>query len=199
MIPIQAKIAMAAGAVLLLIAALMGIHAHGDRQGTNAERVKWQKIELARAAAEAMLVAQHGLAMAKKQRDFDAINLKVSEDHETELYELRLARDADRAAADRAGGLRIPGAVCNKPAAPALAASERGRDEDTAASIRLPRQVENDLWAIVNDADEIVEQARSCQVWIRKHGFYGSNTTVEAAMHGKIVAVATQHPRGTDD
>jgi hypothetical protein len=112
---------------------------------------------------------------AADQLHYQQIERTTSEHHEQELAQLRLERDADRAAVDNAGGLRISASACPaaRPAAAPEAAGASGRNEASPATVRLPQSVEDGLWRLADDADEVSAQLRACQGWIRSNNFYG--------------------------
>lgn len=166
---IQAKLI----GLLLLIGLAFGIHWHGVNQGKKLERADWQQKEIARQQSQNKLLLRHAEEVAQIQNDNNTKNRKVSQDHANQLNALRTAAVAERAAANAAGGLRVPKSICDGIAATAEAASNGGRDAALAGAVRLPREIEENLWAIAIDADEVTEQARACQSWIRTHGFYG--------------------------
>jgi hypothetical protein len=172
----------------------------GHTAGQLEERATWQGLEDERAAAAQLVLEQHEADLeAERKRNIET-NLKVSHDHENEIDALRAARAADRAAFDRAGGLRIPapataacaGAPGDRPGAGAEAPGTSGRDDPGAATIRLPQQVENDLWSIVDDADEVSSQLRACQGWIRTNGFYGPKPTDSRQLLDRMIAAPNQ-------
>lgn len=196
MLSIQEKLIVALGAVIVLLMAGFGIHRHGVTQGKTLERAVWLNVDALRKDAQLKLVLAHDADMAAERAKNFSNNLKVSEDHEASLTKLRADRAADRSDADRRGGLRIPApsARCDRPVAGPEATGDSRRDEAPPATVRLPPAIENDLWAITDDADEVVEQARACQAWIRKHGFYGPATVDEPVLPGRIVSAPTQMP-----
>jgi hypothetical protein len=69
--------------------------------------------------------------------------------------------------------LHLSRAVCNPTAGQADTAGDERNHEAAAGTVRLPITLENNLFDLADDADEIVEQARACQQWIKQHGFYG--------------------------
>lgn len=190
-------------AILAIGAALWIVYDAGHDAGELGERSAWQKKEGERLKLEAererlageahtKLLLEHADAMAALSRKHHETNLKVSNDYEEELAQLRRERDADRALVDLAGGLRIPAPAANCPGgavAGTEAASIAGRDEASPGTIRLPLALENSLWALVDDADQVSAQLRSCQSWIRENGFYGPPSTPEIISAGNVPAV----------
>lgn len=179
-------------ALVAVIVAGIVLVAWAEHRGAMLERAGWEKKETQRQKDTADLLRKHAADVAALTLQYNLNNLKVSDDHEKELEALRIARAADRAAFDRAGGLRIARAVCNPPAAGPEAPSAGGRDEASASTVRLPEQVENDLWAIVNDADEVSAQLRSCQAWIVTNGFYGPKPAESKPLLDRMVSSQNQ-------
>jgi len=174
MLSIREQLIVGLGALLLIVLVGFGIHAHGFHRGETVERAGWLKKEVDRKDAIAELVRKHAEHDAALILEFNLKNVKVSDDHEKELAQVRADAAADRAAADRAGGLRIPRAICDRSAAATETAGTGGRDETAAATVQLPREVEDGLWNLASAADEVTSQARACQSWIRANGFYGA-------------------------
>lgn len=173
---IRTKMILALGGFILLLLGAWYIYDLGVNDGTMKERGVWNGKEVQRKQAELALTLKHNAEMDALALKHQRIERETSEEHEKQLAVLRVERNAARADADRRGGLRIPAPNCagaSRTETSSQAASPSGRDEAFAGTIRLPKAIENDLWSIVDDADEIVEQARACQAWIRKSGFYG--------------------------
>jgi hypothetical protein len=186
---VRTKLILVLGAVVLASgAAAYGAH-YFEQRGAMIERAGWLAKQVKEQAADAALVRKHEADMQALRDHQQTIERQTSEKHETELAQLRRERDADRLAADRAGGLRIPAAACaaDRAVAGTEAASAGGRDEAGAGTIRLPVQIENDLWAIANDADEVSAQLRACQGWIRSNGFYGAADGESGALLDRII------------
>jgi hypothetical protein len=183
----------AAGATLAGIAAL-ALANHYEVKGRELERADWLAKELQRDQANAALERKHQAEMAVLTLTHQQIERKTTHDHQTELAALRRDRAADRAAADRNGGLRIPAPAC--PAGGAVARTETpgagGRDETGARTVALPEQTQDDLWAIVNDADEVSAQLRACQSWVRANGFYGPPPAESGALLDRMIASPNQ-------
>ena len=149
---------------------LLLVFGSGYRNGEKAVQGRWDASTLKIAQDQTKLLQEHAQKVAdlvEKQRE---TNLTVSQDHEKALNEIRQKYDADLAAA-RAGGLRLPRSIC--PAATgSQTASAGGNHEDAAGTIPLSATITDDLFDFARQADEITEQARECQSWIRKNNFY---------------------------
>jgi hypothetical protein len=105
------------------------------------------------------------------QRAAATINVKVIRDHEKQIATLSDALRTMRSSSDAAGGLRVPRSICDGFAG---TASASGRDGGIAGTVKLPDQVENDLWQLVDDAAKVTAQAQACQQWIAGNGFYSA-------------------------
>lgn len=150
-------------------------HHAGSESGRDAERALWLKQEGARKDAMIAAVAADTASRAAIQAKQNQTNVKVSTAHENEIEQGRTGAIADRAAADRAGGLRIPAPArrdCHAPTTQAANAVEL--DEEAAPTVRLPREVEDDLWAAYEEADALSAQIRAMQDWALANGFYGT-------------------------
>lgn len=159
------------GGVLLLIAVAFG----GASVGRKLERQKWQEKELATAAAtQDLLVAEHKKYI--RLQDFNEMTArKASENHAKALSELKTKYDVSIAAVRAAGGLRISRTIClDNNAATAEAASPGRPDEASAETVKLPDRVEDDLYKLTLRADELAEQLRGLQEWVKANGLYGT-------------------------
>lgn len=156
-------------AVFVVFAVFTAGFATGERK----ESKKWQAAEIVRLqveqAARMARITENELEREKQEEK----TRRIADAYEKEIKKLRTAVEQDRAAVDRAGGLRIPRAICDSATGQTQAASAELSDEATSATVRLSPEIENDLWRLAADADEITEQARACQAWIAEHGFYG--------------------------
>lgn len=189
---IQAKLlAVLAGVVLVLGAAAL-IFLKGHAAGADHVQMKWDADKLLAANVERAMLRQHAEKVAALIEKHNSTNLKVSQHHEQELDALRRGHDADRAAVDRAGGLRISAAACRDPAARPEAASAVVADEGAAATIRLPREIENDLWNQAAACDALSAQVRALHEWVRLNGFYGSESGANPALLDRMIAAPNQ-------
>lgn len=187
---IQTKLVLVLGAATVISLAGFGLANHFEARGRALERAGWVEKEAKERAADVQLLRDHAADIQQLQDHFADIARKTSEDYETELAQLRLERDADRRRVDAAGGLRIPAPACAAGGAVAgpEAAGAGGRDEASASTVRLPEQVENDLWDIADTADQVSAQLRACQSWIRANGFYGPAPAVSTPLLDRMVS-----------
>lgn len=198
---IQSRLILIVGGITVAGLLALALANYYEGKGRALERGEWLAKELQRDQADRALERKHQADMDVLKQAQQAIERKTSEDHQTELAALRHDRAADRAAADRNGGLRIPAPSC--PAGVAVAGTEAagagGRDEASAGTIRLPHQVENNLWDIADAADEVSAQLRACQSWIRANGFYGPTPAETRALLDRMIAAPnqpTEEPHG---
>ncbi|MFZ3286527.1 MAG: lysis system i-spanin subunit Rz [Telluria sp.] len=156
------------GALVLLIAVALG----GAQTGRKLERSTWQAKELA-TAASANLALSDAIEKARRIQTFnEAKARKASAQHEQALS--TLAGDYERriAAIRRAGGLRIPAPACAATAGDKGAGAGRS-DAASAGTVALPAITQQRLFDLAKSADELAEQLRGLQGWIRDAGFYG--------------------------
>ena len=160
---------------IAIITAVIGAYlmdsSSGRVDGQAAAHKDWRKADAARVKVEQAAIAERNRKNDIERAEQQATNQKVIVSYEKRIQTLQDQYADARAAADRAGGLRISRAVCSSTAGPAEAASAGGADEATAGTLRLPRQIEDDLWRAALHSDEIVEQARALMAWIVEQGF----------------------------
>ncbi|WP_227461696.1 hypothetical protein [Cupriavidus pauculus] len=146
------------------------IEAAEDR-GRMAERLAWEKKEAKRVEAERLALRQRAADNAAEKARQDALNVKVTKDHENALAELRKNIARQDIALASAGGLRVA-ADCDGPTGPAQTAGDGNDDAWIAATRALPPEVDRDIRATVDEAERVLAQAREAQAWICAHGFY---------------------------
>ena len=101
---------------------------------------------------------------------------RIKKDHEhsnkiiIDNYESRLSILNDKYLAARAIGLRMPKNSCSGLTTPAETTSSSRSDDGE--SVRLPRPIEEGLFNLARQADEVNIQLRACQSWIKTNGFY---------------------------
>lgn len=174
------------GGLLLLIATALG----GAHFGAKLEREEWQRKEIVTLAKAADDLQKEFVRYERMVKFNEAKSVKAANDHEKIIQDLKGQHAAAVADSRRTGGLRIPRSTCTRQdsgtaAAPsavepdgsaasaglAHAGADGSVQEDT--SVRLPPQLENDLFDIAEDADKLAEQLRSLQKWVRDNGLYG--------------------------
>lgn len=158
----------AAGAAALLVLAFLAGLALGERlvQG------RWDADQLVHARADTAIAAAHERRVTTIITTNQRNNLEVSNDHAHIVQQLTDQLVKARAAIRAAGGLRVPASICSLPPGPEAPGDGR-RDDDAAGTVALPDDTTERLLALVDEADKVTEVARSCQAWIKKHGFYG--------------------------
>lgn len=158
------------GAIVLLITVALG----GAHVGRKMERSSWQAKEIAAKERAALDLEIAHARIRRIQLSNEANARKASAQHEQAISDLTKQYDAARAAVRAAGGLRIPATVC--PGSGADQGAGAGRSDDApAATVALPERVTEDLFLLTKRADELSEQLRSLQFWVKTNGFYGEN------------------------
>ncbi len=158
------------GGVLLLIAVAFG----GAHVGRKLERSAWQEKEIATAAeTQKQLVDEHKKYV--RLQDFNEMTArKATANHEKALSDLQSKYDAGIAAVRASGGLRVARTICLDQDATTAKSTGAGRpDEASAGTIQLPERVEGDLFALTKRADDLAEQLRALQLWVKENGHYG--------------------------
>lgn len=157
----------------LIVIVLFGTYQWGYANGEDALRSEWNKERLAVKAAQLQVATQHAQAMADLVTMHNQTNLKNAKQHETALSKVHTDLAAARAESKRLGGLRIPVKACPTIATNAETTGTSEHHEGSTTTIALPEPIEDGLWSIVGQADEVTEQLRACQGWIIDNGFYG--------------------------
>lgn len=159
---------------------LILVFAAGHRSGAKAVQRDWDASTLKFTQEQNRLLQENAQKVADLVEKQKETNLAVTQDHERALLEIRTKYDADIAAVRATGGLRLPRSICTGSVATgAQAASPGERDAADSGTVKLPDQVETNLFSEARRADEIVEQLRSCQNWIRSNQFYGGPIPTE--------------------
>lgn len=169
---IQAKLISA----LILLLALIGSHWYaynaGNRNGTNAEKVKTQAADISRQNTTIQALQDAAKANADKAKA-DALAAKQeAQNHEKELAAIRA-----RAAADAARRVRIdPDKFCPGRAAATIKAATAGGDgqADTGAAF-LPEPFAGDLRQLAARADEVTADLRTLKARVEQAGCFSGN------------------------
>jgi hypothetical protein len=158
------------GAILLLVATAFG----GISAGKKLERAEWQKEKIVLQAQQQAQVEAQFRQFDQQVKINDAKARKAADTYEDAITQLTHDAAADVAAVKRAGGLRItaPARACKSTAA-AESAGPSQPDETGTETLRLPVTIEDGLFDLANDADEVSEQLRALQAWVRDNGHYG--------------------------
>jgi hypothetical protein len=122
------------------------------------------------------LIAERAAENSKALADQQDLSKRKSDDYEIKIE----APDSKYRAARVAGGLRIPATACRSstageaitsgPFKPNEAASKA--EIPGAATERIPEITEGRLYALAKRADELAEQLKALQAWIRESGIY---------------------------
>lgn len=173
---IQAKLIATLGGIIVFTLVCLGCYAYGEQVGTDLEKGRWQARENQRVSNVARTaIAQTGEVVAGVKQD-NEIERKANEALVTAKAELATARADNRRLITANGGLRIDAAACaGRGGSTAEAdATGTGRSGDTlAATIALPRQVDEDLQDSADEADNYLEILRAVQQWAVEHGYIG--------------------------
>ena len=152
-------------AILALIASTafaFAVHERNFQQEKDDAKYAEERKEQARVNAEAIakLDAKYRALEAKSKADLQAIGEK----HEQDLKDAKARRDRDVAAA-RAGALRlsIPSNCPNPDRSSMPNAGPSASLGDAEARTDLPPEITASLFAIADDADELVGQLTACQ------------------------------------
>jgi hypothetical protein len=150
--------------VLLGVAVILGAEFHGR----HTVQAKWDKAKIEQAAADKAAIdirTESNRILAKAQA---ATNERIQSENNAAIVTIETKYASVKHDIARVG-LRYTVASNATGAAQANSAS---RDNATATStIELPNAITSDLLALAHDADKVVEQARSCQDWVRSNGF----------------------------
>lgn len=161
--------------VFVTVIALSGSYLFGAGVGKADERVVWELREAKLMKEQLDLREDHAKEKDRLILSHQRINKENSDDHEVAIEKLHSDLSAARTESRRLGGLRIPAPVCpvRETGTDAQTTGTGQRDEEATATIALPEAIEDGLWSIVGQADEVTEQLRACQGWIIDNGFYG--------------------------
>lgn len=155
------------GLLIAWVASLGAVGWWQNDAGHTAERVVWQKRDNeALTKANAAIKRLEEEARASELRHAEDLNV-ISTGYQKELVNAKAQKDRDVAAA-RAGTLglrfRAEGGTCPGGTGQATASSG-GRDGP--ATAELPSEIAAGLFALADDADEVVLQLTACQAVIR--------------------------------
>ena len=156
------------GGLVLLIAVVLG----SVQTGRKLERSTWQAKEVVTLEAARVELAAAHAKNARIQSFNEANARKASAQHEQAISDLTKNYAKARADVRAAGGLRIPASICTATAPPE-GASTSGLNEGSPGTVALPRETESRLFDIAQQADQLSEQLRSLQGWVKASGFYG--------------------------
>lgn len=176
LVDLKAKLITLLVSTLVFILACLAAYVYGNHQGVQQERGVWEGRERQRANNVANTAVTHVGKVVEEVKQDQEIERKANERHEAALEELRKSRNAYRVLVAEHGGLRIAANACagRDPVTTGPITSSPGSSDGTVTgTIALPKEVDEDLQDSADEADRILEQARTCQGWIRDQGFYG--------------------------
>lgn len=160
----------ALGCVILWLGSLVAIGAWQNDAGRQSERLVWQQRDNQELVA-ANAAIQKGNAEARATEHRHAAELAdIAGKYEEIRQNAKAQKDQDLAAA-RAGALRLryatsPAQTADLGAASSVASTPGGGNG--AASGDLPPEITANLFALADDADEIVHQLSACQDVVRQ-------------------------------
>lgn len=155
------------GALALLLSVAFG----GAVAGRKIERSTWQEKEIKTAAAANKTLADAIANAQRIQQTQDATARKVISTYENELISV----NKKYSVAVKRGGLRVPATICPSNPLPATGASPIESDDAGAATVELPNGITENLFSEARRADELAEQLRGLQNWIKSAGYYGES------------------------
>lgn len=156
------------GGLVLLIAVVLG----SIQTGRKLERSTWQAKEaVTLEAARVELAAAH--AKNARIQSFNEANAReASAQHEQAISDLTKNYAKARADVRAAGGLRIPASICTSSGS-TEGTGTSGFNEGSPTSVPLPDRIADNLLELTYKADQVVEQLRSLQFWVKANGHYG--------------------------
>ena len=162
------------GGLLLAVAAYFVGHYTGDTAGETRERATWQTKEIKQKEAYTTALRAEIAKRTSDQLAHQASARKASTVYETALAAKDETYAAKVADLQRRGGMRIPAPACPRTLAATAEATGSGKSHEVApATVALPEQTQQQLLALTSEADQISEQLRALQGWVRDNGFYG--------------------------
>jgi hypothetical protein len=158
-----------------------GVDIGRDRAIAAAEqKANFEKAKLFDATLKVEAANRHILELQK------TINARESIEHDKANQKIKVDSLSLQRAAVLNGGLRITG-TCDRVKLSTIANGDSGSNADIASAWIIPEEYQRNLWAEAERAEQVTEQARACQKWIRAQGFYPEAvTTTEKANHETI-------------
>ena len=157
---------LAVGVAWLL--SLVGVGKWQNTAGHTSEKTYWlakETRELAEANSKIILLTDEA---RRREQAVAGVLAAVTTDYERKLTDGKKKRDAD-VAASHAGTFKLrysaPSGACPSPSVPAETPSAPGGRDGTETA-ELPGEITASLFAIVDDADQVVEQLSACQAII---------------------------------
>ncbi|MBF8177797.1 hypothetical protein [Herminiimonas contaminans] len=154
---VTAKLVAALVFVLALVSSHWYVYNAGNRNGSNAVLVKQQESDLQAWKDSAADIA---IELDRQQ----AANLKVSNDYQKELRDIRAYQPAGR--------LRLPASTCDQIAGKTETTGASRSDGATSGTIALPEDIERRLRDRRKEADGVTAICRGLQNWAIENGFY---------------------------
>lgn len=156
------------GGLLLLIAVALG----GMQAGRKMERATWQEKALITAEENRKALAKAHDEANQKELLNQAKARKATENHVQALNDLN-QKYAHALDVVQSHGLRVSRSICDGTTATNQAASASGSNDAVSGTVELPAELATHLYAEAKRADELAEQLRGLQGWVKSAGFYG--------------------------
>jgi hypothetical protein len=156
------------GIVAAWLASLYGVGAWQNKAGHTVERAVWQERENTElVAANAKILKLEETKRAEEHLRAQAV-AAISTKYEQEKSDAAKQNARDIADA-RSGALRLRiNAICEgAPGSDAGQTPTAPGQRDAAAGTELPSEITADLFALADDADEVVKQLTACQEIVR--------------------------------
>lgn len=153
---------LAVGALVLTLFA--GTYWKGYTHGRDNVRQQWEQAKDAQVVAENKAIAARIAENAAAATKANAEKIAIKKGYENEIVTLRAARAAV------APSLYVPSSICEGFTATAEGRSTGRGSTDPAATRLLPPAPAANLYALVDQADEIVAGCRVAQEFIKSQG-----------------------------
>lgn len=150
------------------LASLVAVGYWQNDAGHVAERVGWQEKDNKELRLANAKITELNNRERTKERESAERLAAVSDNYQRELKNAKDQRERDVSAA-RAGTLKLqfnPASVSPGGSEAGSTAASAGRC-DGAATSELPREITANLFALADDADEVVKQLSACQAVVR--------------------------------
>lgn len=163
-------------AAFLFIATAGGSYLFGRSDGAAIEKAAWQAEKLQLQGDTHKLIAERTAENAKALADQRDLSKRKSDDYEIKIEAL----DSKYRNARLAGGLRIPPTACRGASSGEATATgpvqlneaSTGTVVSGTATERIRAITDERLYALAKKADELAEQLKALQTWIRESGLY---------------------------
>ncbi len=164
MLSIYAKIAAVLAIITILTAAYFGIKHKGVVQGKAEVQALWDADKDARKISDNKAIADRLRANELRATQYANEKSQMKKGYENEIAKIR-------AVAGSAPRLYLPAEICNqRPAGSGETDSASGGSSAPAGTVALPAALASSLFALMQEADEIVAGCRVAQDFIKSQG-----------------------------